>query len=98
MSALCVELPNRRATEQLARRIAPHLMAGDLVILDGPLGSGVFDDIGFIEDSYYTTSGSVGLKLNVAPGMLVNFNLRFNATAAGLTDRLVPLLGVEYGF
>jgi tRNA threonylcarbamoyladenosine biosynthesis protein TsaE len=34
------DLPTRRATQELARRIAPHLKPGDLVILDGPLGSG----------------------------------------------------------
>ena len=66
--------------------------------VEGPLGSAVFDDIAFVEESYLTTSGSVGLKLNVAAGLLVNFNLRFNATAGGLTDRLSPLLGLEYGF
>ena len=48
--------------------------------------------------SYVTTNGSVGLKLNVAAGLLVNFNLRFNVTSGGLTDRLAPLLGLEYGF
>jgi hypothetical protein len=66
--------------------------------VEGPLGSAVFDDIGFTEESYLTTSGSIGLKLNVAAGLLVNFNLRFNATSSGLTDRLAPLLGLEYGF
>ncbi|HEY2410205.1 MAG TPA: tRNA (adenosine(37)-N6)-threonylcarbamoyltransferase complex ATPase subunit type 1 TsaE [Polyangiaceae bacterium] len=33
-------LPTRRATQQLARRLAPLLAPGDLLILDGPLGSG----------------------------------------------------------
>ncbi len=35
-----VELPTRRATRDLARRLAPELAAGDLVVLSGPLGSG----------------------------------------------------------
>jgi tRNA threonylcarbamoyladenosine biosynthesis protein TsaE len=39
-SSLVFELPTRRATEKLARRIAPHLLPSDLVILDGPLGAG----------------------------------------------------------
>jgi len=34
------ELSTRRETEALAQRIAPHLEPGDLLVLDGPLGSG----------------------------------------------------------
>lgn len=33
-------LDSTRATKRLAQRIAPHLKAGDLVVLSGPLGSG----------------------------------------------------------
>jgi tRNA threonylcarbamoyladenosine biosynthesis protein TsaE len=35
-----VELTSERATRELATRVAPHLAAGDLVVLSGPLGSG----------------------------------------------------------
>lgn len=35
-----IPLPDKRATRALARRIAPHLAAGHLVVLSGPLGSG----------------------------------------------------------
>ena len=35
-----VELSSERATRELAARVAPHLTAGDLVVLSGPLGSG----------------------------------------------------------
>jgi len=35
-----IELPTRAATETLARRIAPLLEPGDLLVLSGPLGSG----------------------------------------------------------
>jgi hypothetical protein len=87
------------AFDVLTNRVisSPRLQVHQFQV-QGPLGSAVFDDIGFTEDSYFTTSGSVGLKLNVAAGLLVNFNVRFNATSGGLTDRLVPLLGIEYGF
>jgi tRNA threonylcarbamoyladenosine biosynthesis protein TsaE len=40
MSPLIVLLNTRRATRQLGQRLAKMLKEGDLVILDGPLGSG----------------------------------------------------------
>jgi tRNA threonylcarbamoyl adenosine modification protein YjeE len=38
--SLSRELPSRHATAQLAAQLAPLLGAGDLVLLEGPLGSG----------------------------------------------------------
>lgn len=35
-----IELPSERATRELAARVAPHLLSGDLLVLSGPLGSG----------------------------------------------------------
>lgn len=35
-----VDLPQLQATEQLALRIAPLLLAGDALLLEGPLGAG----------------------------------------------------------
>jgi tRNA threonylcarbamoyladenosine biosynthesis protein TsaE len=40
MTALERLLPSKRATEQLASDLAPLLAAGDLLLLDGPLGAG----------------------------------------------------------
>jgi len=39
-SSPAVDLPNRRATIGLARRIAPALRSGDLLVLAGELGAG----------------------------------------------------------
>lgn len=38
--SLCIDLPNRRATRQLARQLAPHLEGHDLLVLSGALGAG----------------------------------------------------------
>jgi len=64
----------------------------------GPLGSAEFADIGFQEGGYFVTNGAAGIKVNVATGMLVNFNVRFSVGDHGLTDRVAPLIGIEYGF
>jgi hypothetical protein len=34
----------------------------------------------------------------VAPRLLLTFNLRFAVADGGLTDRLAPLLGMEWAF
>ncbi|HMJ14255.1 MAG TPA: tRNA (adenosine(37)-N6)-threonylcarbamoyltransferase complex ATPase subunit type 1 TsaE [Polyangiaceae bacterium] len=39
-SSVLVDLPTRRATVIAARKLAPMLRGRDLIILDGPLGSG----------------------------------------------------------
>lgn len=48
--------------------------------------------------SFDVNSGSIGLKVNVAKRMLVNFNLRARLNRAGLHDRVSPLVGIEYSF
>ena len=35
-----VPLPDPEATAALARRLAPHLRAGDVILLEGPIGAG----------------------------------------------------------
>lgn len=40
MSSVVRPLPNKTATTELARDLAPLLAGGDLLLLDGPLGAG----------------------------------------------------------
>jgi hypothetical protein len=64
----------------------------------GAAGSVTLDDILFTTESYWTSAGGLGLKGNMAPRLLVTFNLRFALGKGGLTDRLSPLLGMEWSF
>jgi hypothetical protein len=64
----------------------------------GPAGIVTLPDILFATESYWTSSGGFGLKGNLAERMLVTFNLRFALADGGLTDRLSPLLGMEWSF
>jgi hypothetical protein len=67
-------------------------------VAEGPSASVTLPDLEFRTASFWTSSGSVGLKANLAPRLLVNFNLRFAIGKAGLTDRVTPLLGIEWAF
>ena len=73
-------------------------MVSTTSVRTGAAGSVTLDDIQFISESYWSAAGSFGMKGNVASRMLVTFNLRFALTDGGLTDRLSPLLGVEWSF
>jgi len=64
----------------------------------GQAGTVTLPDILFATESYWTSAGGFGLKGNLAPRMLVTFNLRFALADGGLTDRLSPLLGMEWSF
>jgi hypothetical protein len=64
----------------------------------GVAGSVELPDIRFATDSFWTADGAVGFKANVATRVLVSFNLRFTLGNSGLTDRIAPLLGVEWAF
>ena len=64
----------------------------------GVAGSVTLPDIQFVTESYWASAGGFGMKGNVAPNMLITFNLRFALADGGLTDRLSPLVGVEWTF
>jgi hypothetical protein len=64
----------------------------------GAAGSASLPDIRFSTASYWAADGALGFKANVASKVLVEFNLRFNIVDNGLTDRIAPLVGVEWAF
>jgi hypothetical protein len=76
---------------------SPRLVSG-LSTFTGSAASVELSNIRFNTQSYWTAAGGFGLKGNLAPRMLVTFNLRFALTDAGLTDRLSPLVGLEWAF
>jgi hypothetical protein len=83
----------------LSQRIinSPRLSTFDFVAV-GPVSSVALEDLQFTTGSYWTTAGAIGVKANLAPRLLINFNLRFAASKNGLTDRLTPLIGAEWAF
>lgn len=83
----------------LGRRVvdSPHLSTYDFVA-NGPAGTVTLPDIRFARASYWVNNGAIGFKANVAPRLLVNFNLRFQISGGGLSDRIAPLIGMEWGF
>jgi hypothetical protein len=64
----------------------------------GVAGTATLPDISFTSESYWASAASFGLKGNLAPRMLMVFNLRFALGDSGLTDRMSPLVGVEWAF
>jgi hypothetical protein len=76
---------------------SPRLSVFDFVAT-GPFGEVPLRDLRFQNASYWANNGAVGMKANVAPRLLINFNLRFAINQAGLTDRLSPLIGAEFAF
>ena len=80
------------------RLIDSPRMISTTSVRTGAAGSVTLDDIQFVNESYWSAAGSFGMKGNVVSRMLVTFNLRFALTDGGLTDRLSPLLGVEWSF
>jgi hypothetical protein len=64
----------------------------------GPATEITLDDIAIDSDSFWASSAAVGFKANLHGRLLVDFNLRFTIGSNGLTDRVTPLIGFEYGF
>ena len=76
---------------------SPRLSTFDFEAV-GPVSTVTLQDLRFDTASFWTTSGAAGLKANLASRVLVNFNLRFAIGGHGLTDRITPLLGLEWAF
>jgi hypothetical protein len=76
---------------------SPRLQTASFVA-SGPAGSVTLPDIHFEQNSYWTSTAAIGFKANVATKILLDFNLRFRITDAGLVDRVAPLMGVEWSF
>ena len=76
---------------------SPRLRTGTFVAT-GPNGSATLPDIHFDQTSYWTSQAAIGFKANIATRVLLDFNLRFGITDAGLVDRVAPLMGVEWSF
>ena len=68
------------------------------VNLSGNFGSLTLQDIAFERSSFWASSAAVGCKMNARGRLLVDFNLRFTVGSNGLTDRVTPLVGLEYTF
>jgi hypothetical protein len=83
----------------LGRRVidSPRIVRGRFTANSGT-ATATFDDIEFRRGSFSANGASFGLKANVVGQLLVDFNLRFSIDDNGLTDRVTPLLGIEYGF
>jgi len=74
------------------------LLSKYTISASGVAGSANLPDIRFGNGSYWSTNGALGFKANVAPKVLVNFNMRFHMAGSGLSDRIAPLLGIEWAF
>lgn len=86
-------------TDWLGRRAinSPRVRIGPFTAT-GTAGPATFDDISIFHESFWASSAAVGFKANLRGRLLVDFNLRFTVGTNGLTDRVTPLIGIEYGF
>jgi hypothetical protein len=89
--SLTTDLLGRRAIDSPRVRIEPFTAVGTA-------GTATFDDIAIFHESFWASSAAIGFKTNLSGRLLVDFNLRFTLGTNGLSDRVTPLLGIEYGF
>lgn len=75
---------------------APRLSRTTFTGLDA--AATTFPDIAFRRRTLHDVSAATGFKLNIADRLLVTGNLLFQLNAAGLRDKVSPLLGIEYAF
>ncbi|MEZ5294635.1 MAG: hypothetical protein R2745_26390 [Vicinamibacterales bacterium] len=57
-----------------------------------------FPDIAFRQGTLAELNAATGFKLNMGDRLIVSGNLLFQLNAAGLRDKVSPLLGIEYTF
>ncbi len=89
--SMTVDVLGRFAIDSPRVRVQPF-------VATGAAGAVTFDDIAIFHESFWASSAAVGFKANLRGSLLVDFNLRFTLGTNGLTDRVTPLLGIEYGF
>lgn len=76
---------------------SPRLVRRELRV-QGPDAPVFIDDITFERDSFVVATAAAGFKANLATNLLLNFNVLFHVGSHGLSSRVAPLLGVEFGF
>ena len=87
------------AIDILAERVSHSArLIGTPFTASGQAGTFVFDDLGFRESAFWAANGTAGIKVKVAANLLAYLNLTFRIGNNGLTTRVAPLLGFEYGF
>jgi hypothetical protein len=75
---------------------APRLSSKTFTTNSSPAQT--FEDIAFSTGSLNVLTGAFGFKANVGSTLLAIFNLQFKLNDAGVRARVVPLIGLEYGF
>ena len=89
--SMTIDWLGRRSFDSPRVRLRPF-------VAQGPNATGTFEDIEIFREAFWASSAAIGFKANMRGNLLVDFNLRFTAGTNGLTDRVTPLVGIEYGF